>query len=64
MAKRGENFVVYDAKIGDDITRSVLGHIIAEQEKKAGQDLFAYRFYASADWLLRRRHARHRADLS
>jgi polyhydroxyalkanoate synthesis repressor PhaR len=39
MAKRGDMFVVYDAKSGDDITRAVLGHIIAEEEKKTGQDL-------------------------
>jgi polyhydroxyalkanoate synthesis repressor PhaR len=35
MAKRGDNFVVYDAKSGDDITRSVLQHIVAEEEKRA-----------------------------
>src|SRR5258708_7467311 len=33
MAKRGENFIVYDAKSGDDITRSVLRHIVSEEEK-------------------------------
>jgi polyhydroxyalkanoate synthesis repressor PhaR len=39
MARRGENFIVYDAKSGDDITRSVLRHIVSEEEKKSGQDL-------------------------
>jgi polyhydroxyalkanoate synthesis repressor PhaR len=31
MVKSGEDFVVYDAKTGDDITRSVLTQIIFEQ---------------------------------
>ncbi len=34
MVKSGEDFVVYDAKSGEDITRSVLTQIIFEQEKK------------------------------
>ncbi|HER26372.1 MAG TPA: polyhydroxyalkanoate synthesis repressor PhaR, partial [Rhodospirillales bacterium] len=38
MVKDGTNFVVYDAKSGDDITRSVLTHIIVEEESK-GQSL-------------------------
>src|SRR6267143_774553 len=33
MVKAGEDFVVYDAKTGEDITRSVLAQIICEQEK-------------------------------
>ena len=33
MVKDGEDFLVYDAKTGDDITRSVLAQIIFEQEK-------------------------------
>jgi polyhydroxyalkanoate synthesis repressor PhaR len=37
MVKNGEDFVVYDAKTGDDITRSVLTQIIFEQEGKEGQ---------------------------
>ena len=37
MVKDGEDFLVYDAKTGDDITRSVLAQIIFEQENKAGQ---------------------------
>jgi polyhydroxyalkanoate synthesis repressor PhaR len=32
MVKRGRNFLVYDAKTGADITRSVLAQIIFEQE--------------------------------
>jgi polyhydroxyalkanoate synthesis repressor PhaR len=34
MVKDGEDFVVFDAKTGDDITRSVLTQIIFEQENK------------------------------
>ena len=34
MVKAGENFVVYDAKSGEDITRSVLAQIIFDQENK------------------------------
>ena len=37
MVKRGEDFVVTDAKSGDDITRPVLAQIIFEQEGKDGQ---------------------------
>lgn len=37
MAKRGGVFVVYDAKSGDDITRSILQHIVAEEEKRAAR---------------------------
>jgi len=39
MVRKGEDFVVYDAKSGDDITRSVLTQIIFEQENKEGQNL-------------------------
>src|ERR1700753_1253690 len=39
MVKSGEDFVVYDAKTGEDITRSVLTQIIFEQEGKEGQSL-------------------------
>ena len=39
MVKAGNNFVVYDAKTGEDITRSVLAQIIFEQENKEGQSL-------------------------
>ena len=37
MVKAGENFVVYDAKSSEDITRSVLAQIIFEQEKMRQQ---------------------------
>jgi polyhydroxyalkanoate synthesis repressor PhaR len=37
MVKRGQEFNVYDAKSGDDITRSVLAQIIFEEEGKSGQ---------------------------
>ncbi|NIX75108.1 polyhydroxyalkanoate synthesis repressor PhaR [Microvirga terricola] len=39
MVREGEDFVVYDAKSGEDITRSVLTQIIFEQENKEGQNL-------------------------
>ncbi|GJD49168.1 hypothetical protein OPKNFCMD_1898 [Methylobacterium crusticola] len=38
MVQAGEDFVVYDAKSGEDITRSVLTQIIFEQENKAGAE--------------------------
>jgi polyhydroxyalkanoate synthesis repressor PhaR len=44
MVKSGEDFVVYDAKTGDDITRSVLTQIIFEQENKEGQNLLPIAF--------------------
>jgi polyhydroxyalkanoate synthesis repressor PhaR len=44
MVKAGENFVVYDAKTGEDITRSVLAQIIFEQENKEGQSLLPITF--------------------
>ena len=44
MVKKGEDFVVYDAKSGDDITRSVLAQIIFEQENKEGQSLLPIAF--------------------
>lgn len=34
MVRQGRNFVVYDAKTGDDITRGVLTQIIVEEESK------------------------------
>lgn len=43
MVKEGEDFVVYDAKTGEDITRSVLTQIIFEQENK-GQNLLPIAF--------------------
>ncbi len=44
MVKQGEDFLVYDAKTGEDITRSVLAQIIFEQENKAGQNLLPTTF--------------------
>jgi len=44
MVKTGEDFVVYDAKTGEDITRSVLTQIIFEQENKEGQNLLPTAF--------------------
>ena len=35
MIKEGGDFVVYDAKTGEDITRSVLTQIIVEEERRA-----------------------------
>ncbi|MCX5579873.1 polyhydroxyalkanoate synthesis repressor PhaR [Kaistia terrae] len=43
MVKAGEDFVVFDAKSGDEITRSVLTQIIFEQENK-GQNLLPITF--------------------
>ncbi|MEX0853851.1 MAG: polyhydroxyalkanoate synthesis repressor PhaR [Bauldia sp.] len=43
MVKGGQDFVVVDAKSGDDITRSVLTQIIFEQENK-GQNLLPITF--------------------
>ena len=43
MVRQGEDFVVYDAKSGEDITRSVLTQIIVEQEQK-GQNLLSIGF--------------------
>jgi polyhydroxyalkanoate synthesis repressor PhaR len=39
MVRQGDDFVVYDAKSGEDITRTVLAQIIFEQENKEGQSL-------------------------
>lgn len=44
MVKKGEDFVVYDAKTGEEITRSVLTQIIFEQEGKNGQALMPIAF--------------------
>jgi polyhydroxyalkanoate synthesis repressor PhaR len=44
MVKKGEDFVVEDAKTGEDITRSVLAQIIFEQENKEGQSLLPIAF--------------------
>ncbi len=44
MVKRGDDFVVYDAKNNEDITHSVLTQIIFEQEGKNGQSLLPISF--------------------
>ena len=45
MVKSGEDFVVYDAKTNEDITRSVMTQIIFEQEnKEGGQNLLPINF--------------------
>jgi polyhydroxyalkanoate synthesis repressor PhaR len=43
MIKDGGDFIVHDAKTGEDITRSVLTQIIVEQEQK-GQNLLPISF--------------------
>jgi polyhydroxyalkanoate synthesis repressor PhaR len=43
MVQEGVDFVVYDAKTGEDITRSVLTQIIVEEEAK-GQNLLPIKF--------------------
>ncbi|HTH98998.1 MAG TPA: polyhydroxyalkanoate synthesis repressor PhaR [Stellaceae bacterium] len=43
MVRNGSDFVVYDAKTGEDITRSVLTQIIVEEEQK-GQNLLPIGF--------------------
>ncbi|NNE21676.1 MAG: polyhydroxyalkanoate synthesis repressor PhaR [Rhizobiales bacterium] len=43
MVKEGDDFVVFDAKSGDDITRTVLTQIIFEEESK-GQNLLPINF--------------------
>lgn len=44
MVRLGEDFVVFDAKSGEDITRSVLTQIIFEEEGKEGQSLLPVAF--------------------
>lgn len=44
MVKDGLDFVVYDAKSGEDITRSVLAQIIFDEESKDGQNLLPIAF--------------------
>jgi len=43
MVRQGQDFVVYDAKTGEDITRSVLTQIIVEEEGK-GRSLLPIAF--------------------
>ena len=44
MVKQGEDFVVYDAKTNEEITRSVLTQIIFEQEGVEGQSMLPIAF--------------------
>src|SRR6218665_1846057 len=44
MVKKGEEFLVQDAKSGEDITHSVLTQIIFEQESKTGNTLLPISF--------------------
>jgi polyhydroxyalkanoate synthesis repressor PhaR len=44
MVKGNEEFVVQDAKSGEDITHSVLTQIIFEQENKVGQNMMPIAF--------------------
>ncbi len=44
MVKEGVDFVVYDAKSGEEITRSVLTQIIFEEEGKDGNTLLPVNF--------------------
>src|ERR1700741_1937232 len=44
MVKEGVEFVVRDAKTGEDITRSVLTQIIVEEEAKGGQNMLPIGF--------------------
>ncbi|MFN7401724.1 MAG: polyhydroxyalkanoate synthesis repressor PhaR [Alphaproteobacteria bacterium] len=43
MVKEGANFIVYDAKSGEDLTRQILTQIIFEQESR-GQSLLPISF--------------------
>ncbi len=58
MVRQGRDFVVYDARTGDDITRSVLTQIIVEEENK-GPRPAADHLPAPADRILRRQPRRH-----
>jgi polyhydroxyalkanoate synthesis repressor PhaR len=44
MVRAGEDFVVNDAKTGEDITRGVLAQIMFDQEGKSGQNMLPTTF--------------------
>ena len=44
MVRGGRDFVVYDAKTGEDITRGVLTQIIVEEESKSGGSMLPIPF--------------------
>jgi polyhydroxyalkanoate synthesis repressor PhaR len=46
MVKGGQDFIVYDAKSGEDLTRQILTQIIFEQESR-GQNLLPINFLRS-----------------
>lgn len=46
MVKQGSDFIVYDAKSGEDLTRQILTQIIFEQESR-GQNLLPIGFLRS-----------------
>ena len=46
MVKAGQDFIVYDAKSGEDLTRQILTQIIFEQESR-GQNLLPISFLRS-----------------
>jgi polyhydroxyalkanoate synthesis repressor PhaR len=46
MVRAGDHFVVYDAKSGDDLTRSILTQIILEEDSK-GRNLLPINFLRS-----------------
>jgi polyhydroxyalkanoate synthesis repressor PhaR len=47
MVRDGQDFVVNDAKTGEDITRGVLAQIIFEEEGKEGQTMLPAKFLRS-----------------
>jgi polyhydroxyalkanoate synthesis repressor PhaR len=47
MVRDGQDFVVNDAKTGEDITRGVLAQIIFEEEAKEGQTMLPANFLRS-----------------
>ncbi len=61
MVKGGEDFVVYDAKSNEDITRSVLTQIIFEQEGIEGQSLLPTTFLRLLIRFYGGRHGRRRS---
>ncbi|MBN8543166.1 MAG: polyhydroxyalkanoate synthesis repressor PhaR [Alphaproteobacteria bacterium] len=44
MVKEGAEFIVYDAKSGDDLTRQILTQIIFEEESNSGTNLLPVSF--------------------
>ena len=48
MVKTGEDFVVYDAKTGEDITRSVLAQIISSRKTRKARTCCRSRFCGSS----------------